>query len=80
MGPGANPFGPVTEDKYNLLDLMLCEAAQLEQVIHCHSSRHAVLRTDHYLVLCGIRLAAELAGATHTIETGLSRFSQAGNR
>ena len=56
--PGASPLGLTTEQKYNLLDLVLCEKTRLDQLGYCHSVRQAALGTDQYLVLFGTQVTA----------------------
>lgn len=47
---GASAFGPISEDKYHVLDLILCEHGVRASVQHLRSIPEAVLATDHFLV------------------------------
>ena len=39
MEAGARPLGEITEDKHNTLDLMLCDASMLQEVVSLYSMR-----------------------------------------
>ena len=43
-------MGLITEDKYNILDYVMCDAATLGQIRDLRTHREAALATDHYLL------------------------------
>eukprot|EP00959_Pyramimonas_sp_CCMP1952_P138399 2896653-Pyramimonas_sp.AAC.1 len=50
MEAGAKPLGPITEDKYNILDYIMCDAPTLAQIRNLKTHRGAAPATDHYLM------------------------------
>ena len=56
MESGAAPLGPVTLEKYNVLDLILCRSDSLALIEDIRSVRQAALGTDHYLVKCTLEV------------------------
>ena len=50
MEAGSTFTGPVTEGRYNMLDLLLCDSVFLRRCLSLRSIRDAALATDHYLV------------------------------
>ena len=51
MEAGALPIEGISEDKYNMFDLLICEEPLRHQVVALRSHREAALATDHYLVV-----------------------------
>ena len=52
MGQGDfHSMSPVVDDKFALLDLVLCENSRLSDAAFVESCRQAVLATDHFLVI-----------------------------
>lgn len=58
MEPGSTFLGPITEQGYNMLDLLLCDEGMLRKCLELVSVRRAALATDHYLVKVVFRFEA----------------------
>jgi len=52
--PGAFPMGPISEDKYHLLDLIICDSCACDNIRRIRSRRDACLASNHYLVICSL--------------------------
>ena len=52
MEAGASPNGPISLDKFNMLDLVLCEHNVLARLKQLRSIWEASLASNHFLVCC----------------------------
>ena len=58
MEPGSTFLGPITEQGYNMLNLLLFDMNLLQKCLEMRSERGAALATDHYLVKIVLRFEA----------------------
>ena len=56
MEAGARLLGAIAADKFNVLDVVLCEPADMSMVLDICSVREAALATDHFLVQCSLEI------------------------
>ena len=50
MEAGARPLAAISEDKFNVLDLLLCEAGDMSAVLDIASIREAALGTGEQII------------------------------
>ena len=52
---GSRPIGPVNEDSFHMLDLVLVPEGALANISEIRSVRNATLATDHFVLLCSLQ-------------------------